>query len=187
MYDETKGDLTDLAGTLLLAHPHLKDSNFVRSVILMTTHEEEGSLGVVLNKSADLVLGEVNSEFIDYGLGQVPLFNGGPVATDQIILAGWELLVETNQFRLSFGMNPEVAQRKMQECSSITMRAFRGYSGWEPGQLADELEANAWVLSEMNGEAITEMEGDRLWKHLIMEINPELGLLSYAPSEESDN
>lgn len=187
MYDESKADITDMAGSLLLAHPHLKDANFLHSVILMTTHEEEGSLGVMLNKNSGLLLHEVNSEFADYGLGDVPLYNGGPVGTDQIILAGWELLVETNQFKLSFGMNPEVAQQKMIQSPSMNMRAFRGYSGWDAGQLIEELDANAWVVAQMNGEAISEMEGDALWRHLIMDINPELGLLTFAPDEEDEN
>ncbi|MCH6256733.1 YqgE/AlgH family protein [Puniceicoccaceae bacterium K14] len=187
MFDDSKSDFPDMAGLLLLAHPHLKDPNFLHSVILMTTHEENGSLGVVLNKNSGMRLSEVNTEFVDYGLGEVPLYNGGPVGTDQIILAGWELLIETNRFRLSFGMDPKIAQQKMLETPSINMRAFRGYAGWEAGQLAGELESNTWVQSQMNGQAITDMEGESLWRHLMLDIDPDLALLAFAPEKDGEN
>lgn len=181
MLNDYIGDGIELSGSLLLAHPHLKDPNFVRSVILMTTHEEEGSLGVVINKSAGLVLREVNPEFDNYGLGDVPLYIGGPVCQDQVLMAAWKVLPETNEFKLYFGLDPETAQRKREEDSKLELRAFRGYSGWGKGQLLSEIYDNAWVVSSVDGFALTKLAGDRLWRKVIMNINLELGLLSMAP------
>ena len=60
MFQEDDSDEIEILGSLMLAHPHLKDPNFARSVVLMTAHEDEGSLGVVVNRSAGMNLGEVD-------------------------------------------------------------------------------------------------------------------------------
>ncbi|EDY80491.1 conserved hypothetical protein [Verrucomicrobiia bacterium DG1235] len=187
MYDETQDDSAPLTGSLLLAHPHLKDPNFASSVVLLTRHEESGSLGVVLNKGTGERLGQLSSEFADCGLGEVPVYLGGPVNQNQIILAAWKLIPEKGQFQLYFGMEPLVAQSKMETDPDLEFRAFKGYSGWSEGQLVGELEDNAWVVSEVDAESISTKEGSDLWRHLIMEVNPELGLLSLVPEDPDSN
>ena len=119
MYDETEDEEIELAGSLLLAHPHLTDPNFKQSVVLMTAHNDDGSVGVVINRSLNLTLKDVNSEFADYGLENVPLYYGGPVNENQILLAAWELLTDSNEFKLYFGMRPEEAQKRALELSLI--------------------------------------------------------------------
>ena len=69
MFQEDDSSAFEIPGSLMLAHPHLKDPNFARSVVLMTAHEEEGSLGVVINRSAGLNLGQVDASFADRSLG----------------------------------------------------------------------------------------------------------------------
>lgn len=188
MYDETK-DESDiaLAGSLLLAHPHLRDPNFANSVVLMTTHEEQGSLGVVLNRSTGKRLGELSAEFADSTLSGVPVYSGGPVSPNQIILAAWKALPEEGQFQLFFGMEPLVAESKMQTDPELTVRAFQGYAGWGEGQLVGELDDNAWVVCDVDGEALNDLEGRELWMKLIMSVNPELGLISFEPDQPESN
>lgn len=171
----------------MLAHPHLTDPNFVRSVILMTAHEEDGSLGVVVNKFSGQKLGEVDASFRDYGLGNVPLYIGGPVATDQVILGGWKIDPVVGSFKLFFGLEPALAASKLDEDPDISLRAFRGYAGWGEGQLESELSNNAWVVSDMDSQALSELEGDDLWRHVIININLELGLMSLAPEHPEVN
>ena len=66
-----------LGGSLLLAHPSLRDDNFKRTVILIASHDSEGAMGVVLNRPLEKQLGELNDEFAQSPLSQVPLFAGG--------------------------------------------------------------------------------------------------------------
>ncbi len=176
-----------IAGSLMLAHPHLKDPNFVRSVILMTAHEEEGALGVVVNKFSGLTLGEVDSGFADFGLDQVPLYIGGPVSSDQVLLAAWKVDPPLGEFKLFFGLDPAAAREKLDEDPNLSLRAFRGYAGWGKGQLESELSDNAWIVSDMDGQAMAELEGDALWRHVIINNNLELGLLSLAPERPEVN
>lgn len=171
----------------MLAHPHLKDPNFVRSVVLMTNHEEEGSIGVVVNKSAGLSLNEVDPSFSEFGLGDVPLYIGGPVSTDQVILAAWNSDPHSGEFRLFFGLDPAIAKQRVEEDPGLKIRAFRGYAGWGKGQLESELSDNAWIVSEMDSFALSQLEGDELWRHVIININLELGLMSMAPERPEVN
>lgn len=187
MYNETKDDNLSLAGSLLLAHPHLQDVNFARSVVLMTAHENAGSLGVVLNYSTGKRLGELSSEFKDSGLANVPVYVGGPVNREQIIIAAWKALPEEGQFKLYFGLEPVIAQSKMETDPDLEFRAFQGYSGWGEGQLVDELEDNAWVVADIDTEILTSYEGPELWKQLIMDVNPELGIISLEPESPESN
>lgn len=187
MFHESEDNSFRIPGSLMLAHPHLTDPNFVKSVILMTAHEEDGSLGVVVNKFAGQKLGEVDASFRDYGLGNVPLYIGGPVATDQVILGGWKIDPVLGSFKLFFGLEPALAASKLDEDPDISLRAFRGYAGWGKGQLESELSNNAWVLSDMDSQALSELEGDDLWRHVIININLELGLMSLAPEHPEVN
>lgn len=188
MYDETKDDNDiALAGSLLLAHPHLRDPNFAHSVVLMTTHEESGSLGVVLNMSAGQKLRELSPEFDEAGLGEVPVYVGGPVNQNQIILAAWKTLSEEGQFQLFFGLEPLIARSKMETDPDLVFRAFKGYSGWSEGQLLGELKDNAWVVTEVDSDLISRLEGRSLWQKLIMGVNPELGLISMEPEDPDSN
>ena len=187
MYDESHEDTIELAGSLLLAHPHLKDPNFACSVVLMTAHEDGGSLGVVLNRSTGKRLRDVSPDFDELGLGDVPLYIGGPVSQEQVILAAWKTLTDEGAFKLYFGMEPSVAQSKMLTDPDLEFRAFKGYSGWGEGQLLGELEDNAWVVSDVDANSLSTLEGEQLWRHLIMEVNPELGLISLEPKDPDSN
>jgi len=177
----------DLAGSLVLAHPHLRDPNFVRTVVLMTAHEKEGSLGVVVNRPSGKRLKDVSEEFEIYGLGEVPLFEGGPVASDQIILAAWNLSHEAGSFKLYFGLEPSAAREKLEEEPELQVRAFRGYAGWGEGQLENELKERAWVVARMDGEAFASLEGEELWRRVLSNLDPKLGLLALAPDRPEDN
>ncbi len=187
MYDETHQDTVQLAGSLLLAHPHLKDPNFACSVVLLTTHEDGGSVGVVLNQNTGKRLRDYSPDFVDLDLGDLPVYIGGPVSPDQITLAAWKAMPEEGQFQLYFGMEPTIAQSKLQTDPDLEFRAFKGYSGWSEGQLLGELEDNAWVVTEIDSQSISEFDGAELWRRLIIEVNPELGLIALEPEEPDSN
>ena len=86
----TSGNPESLAGSLLVAHPSLRDPNFRRTVILMTTHGEDGAMGVVLNRPLLKRLGQLGGDFALGELSDVPIFSGGPVQTEQLIIAAWK-------------------------------------------------------------------------------------------------
>ena len=134
---ESRKDTKDtLAGSLLLAHPSMRDPNFRHSVVLMSVHNAEGAMGVVLNRPMGKRLGEFSGDFALGPLAGVPLFTGGPVQTEQVVLAAWES--RTDGFRLHFGVEPAKAIELLEEAGAH-VRAFVGYSGWSAGQFENEM------------------------------------------------
>src|ERR1041385_4734972 len=104
MRERRKVTKDTLAGSLLLAHPAMRDPNFRHSVVLMSAHNAEGAMGVVLNRPLGKRLGELSGDFALGPLAGVPLFKGGPVQTDQLVLVAWQ--VHPEGFRLHFGVDP---------------------------------------------------------------------------------
>ena len=116
---------TSLAGSILLAHPTLRDPNFRRSVVLLSAHDEEGAMGVVVNRPLQQTLADLDEAFGTSGLAKVPVYAGGPVQAKQVILCGWRFTGLDNTFRLHFGLMPERAEELMRE-EGLQLRAFLG-------------------------------------------------------------
>jgi putative transcriptional regulator len=168
-----------LAPGLLLAAPRLGDPNFVRSVVLLGHHDEEGALGWVLNGEA---LAPVHRVLRDAGL--VPegfaLPEGGAYATS-VRLGGpvtpgsaWLL------YRKADGIEPLSGDLSVGEDHAVTcaresiealasgrgpswFRLLLGYAGWAPGQLESEIAAGAWLPARLDPSLLLDREPDELW------------------------
>jgi putative transcriptional regulator len=175
------------AGSLLLAHPNLLDPNFRRSVILLSAHAaEEGSIGVVVNRPSGKTLGEYDPELSESSLAGVPLFFGGPVATEQLILAAWKWCADEGSFKLYFGIDGEKAKSLQAADSEYQLRGFLGHAGWSEGQLDEELDQGSWVLSGCL--PILKSEPGKIdWHELLCQERSELRLLADAPDDPSLN
>ncbi|MBP7481854.1 MAG: YqgE/AlgH family protein [Lacunisphaera sp.] len=175
-----------LAGQLLLAHPALKESNFKRTVVLLSAHNAEGAMGVVLNRPLDKQLGELNTEFALSPLAGVPVYAGGPVETEQLIIVAWQWLETGHAFQLQFGLEPEKAA-ELVGTAGVTLRAFLGYAGWERGQLERELKHDTWLVTAVEGEILGKSDGTALWRQILGGIDPELKLLAEEPEDPTVN
>ena len=175
-----------LAGQLLLAHPALRDPNFRRSVILLSVHNGDGAMGVVLNRPLDKQLGELNTAFALGPLAGVPVYCGGPVSPDQLIIVSWQWLTEDNAFQLHFGIDPEQAAGLI-GTAGVTFRAFLGYAGWTKGQLEDEMKHATWFATMVAGGQLEKQDGTSLWRSMLGSIDPELKLLAYEPDDPAVN
>lgn len=178
---------SSLAGSLLVAHPELQDPQFSQSVVLLSVHgEESGSVGVIVNQPLNQTMAEYDSEFVSTPLAHVPLYNGGPVAKDKIVLVGWEWLERGNVFRMYFGISEERAINLCQKDPNIEMRAFLGHSSWDYKQLESELEQKAWLVSSVKGHDVT-LRSDEMWKNMLTSVGPELLYMVDAPVDPSKN
>ena len=174
----------NLVGTLLLAHPALKDPNFRRCVVLMSAHSEEGAMGVVLNRPLGKRLGELSGDFALGPLATVPIFTGGPVQTDQLVLAAWQ--ARDDGFRLHFGIEPEKARELATE-EGTHLRAFLGYSGWSAGQLENEMKHKTWVVADVPDDLLTQAQDDALWRTVLSREGAEWKLLAGEPEHPEEN
>jgi putative transcriptional regulator len=175
-----------LAGSLLLAHPSLREATFRRSVILISAHDANGAMGVVLNRPLGKNLGELTGDFAYGPLASVPIFKGGPVQTEQLLLCGWKLHDDGTGFQLMFGIDPARAT-KLQEESGVHLRAFLGYSGWSGGQLENELKQHTWVVTPVVTGALESEQDDALWKTILGGISFEWKLLANEPEDMEQN
>ncbi len=184
MRERRKAEKETVAGSLLLAHPSLKDPNFRRTVVLMSAHGSDGAMGVVLNRPLGKRLGELNGEFALGPLASVPLYCGGPVETKQLLLAAWQ--TRDDGFQLHFGIEPEKAAQLIAE-EGAHIRAFLGYSGWTRGQLENEIRQNTWVVAEVPADLLEHPQDDGLWREVLLGVGDEWRLLADEPDDTSRN
>ncbi|MSU48754.1 MAG: YqgE/AlgH family protein [Opitutus sp.] len=184
MRERRKVSKDTLAGSLLLAHPGMKDPNFRRSVVLMSAHNAEGAMGVVLNRPMGKRLGELSGDFALGPLASVPLFNGGPVQNEQLVLAAWQ--TRDDGFRLHFGIEPDKAVQLLEE-EGTHVRGFLGYSGWSAGQLENEMKLGTWVVVEVPEDLLTQSQGEGLWRTVLGREGAEWRLLADEPEDPEVN
>jgi Putative transcriptional regulator len=175
-----------LAGALLLAHPGLKDANFRRSVVLLSAHDEKGAMGIILNRPLHKRLGQLDAQFALSPLANVPLFHGGPVDTDRLLLCAWRFHADGSGFQLLFGIDPLKAEEILAE-GGLHLRAFLGYSGWSAGQLENELAQHTWVISPLMAPTLDLDQDESLWRTILSGINPQWKLLAGEPDDPERN
>ena len=174
-----------LAGRLLVSHPQLRDDHFRETVVLLHTHDAgEGALGVIVNRPLGRVLGQIKSTAELKPLDDVPLFEGGPVATDRLAFGGWRFPVNAEP-EVRFGLDQEEAALLARD-GRFSLAAYIGYAGWSPGQLEKELKMNAWVVCPFDASC-AELEGVELWKKLLERHRPELRLEADSPENPGLN
>ena len=144
---------TELIGRLLVATPELGDGTFERSVVLLLDHDEDGALGVVLNRPTPVEVADVLPTWQPLTTDPGVLFQGGPVALDSAlglaVVPGADDDEEPLGFRRVVGrlglvdldLPPEVLAAEV-----TRLRIFAGYAGWSAGQLEEELLQGAWYV-----------------------------------------
>jgi len=176
-------------GKLLLSEPFLPDPNFERTVILLTEHNEEGSVGFVLNKPSESRVMDVMEELnID-----LPIFIGGPVQQDTLhfIHRNQELkdAIEIAD-GIFWGGNFDhlVLLIETGQLSVTDIKFFLGYSGWSPLQLEEELKADSWIVSDrISQDLLFETLPDKMWKNALRELGGRFSVYSNYPEDPRMN
>ena len=136
------------SGILLISDPFLKDPNFMRTVVFLCEHQEQGSFGFVLNRKYENTIDELIPELESH---KIPLFYGGPVQMDTIhflhqypdtITGGQEVM---KGIYWGGDFDKVVEMIKNDEIDEKKIRFFIGYSGWSDGQLKNELQEKSWL------------------------------------------
>jgi len=177
-----------LAGSLLIAHPGLTEPNFNKSVVLISLHtSEDGAMGVVINRPLGKSLGDHKKDYAFSSLSDIPLYEGGPVNKEQVILIAWKMDREHKDFKIYFGINPEKAEIMRRKEPTLVLRGFLGHAGWEKGQIEGEVKQNAWIVSPIDGSIILNDDGKILWQKILFRASPELRFLADIPEDPSVN
>jgi putative transcriptional regulator len=173
-----------LKGQFMMAMPGLMDPNFYQTVTCICEHNENGAMGIIINRVQPSVSGrdvfeELQIEFAP-GAQSIPVHIGGPVHLGEIfVLHGSPL-----NWEASLIVTPSVAMSNTRDVlEAIAMnqgpRSFiicLGCAGWGPGQLEAEIRENAWLTSPIFEENIFELPIELRWEEAVkkMGINPTL-------------
>jgi len=177
--------ITPRTASLLLSEPFMLDPNFQRSVVLLCAHNEEGTVGYVLNQPAVLQLGDVISDLPE---ATFPLFIGGPVAHDSLHfihkcpdkLPGGADLGNGLHWGGNFEALTILAQNN--QISHDEIKFFLGYSGWSPGQLDRELTENTWaVANDYNPDIVLVADHENLWKEAVVALGEKYAHVAKFP------
>jgi putative transcriptional regulator len=177
-------------GKLLIAEPSiLNDPSFNRSVILLTKHNSEGSVGFILNKLSDYKLNELVSE-INIAL---PVYYGGPVEQENLYFIHKlpDLIINSVEIGDGFywGGNMEIIIELInsQKISKDEIRFFLGYSGWDAQQLEEELKIDSWKIVENKFNNILKIDESTFWKNQLTEFGGKYLIWANAPVNPSLN
>lgn len=172
-------------GDLLISEPFLNDPNFVRTVVLLCEHNEEGSFGFVLNKPSQITIHELIEEVEDR---DDTVFVGGPVQqnTLQFIHRNNDLIEGGMEVShgLYWGGNFEQMLTILDGnlIGKNEIKFFVGYSGWAAGQLKGELELNSWIIFRNVGvEKIFDTNVESLWKEVLKTMGGKYKIISNFP------
>ena len=171
------GTETELAApTFLIAVPQLSDPNFARAVVLILEHGDQGSMGLVVNRTSSLPMGAFcASQGMDYqGDPGALVYQGGPVQTDRAFVlhsqqqAGPETEEIWGGVCLSYSLE---SLRVLVDEPPERLRMYLGYAGWGPGQLADEISGGGWLLSCPTSQVLFNTEPENMWEAALAELH----------------
>lgn len=178
-----------LAGQLLLASPSLRDPNFLRTVVLVGAHSEEGAMGVVLNRPSTVTVGEAVPQLGAAVEEGEPLYVGGPVQPTSVVFLAEFLDPSVAELLVLGRIGFPSAGTGVDELAAATARrrVFAGYAGWGEGQLDAEVEQGDWIRDAAVPEDVFCELPLQLWSDVLTRKGGSYALLARMPPDPSVN
>ena len=177
-------------GRVLLSEPFLSEPYFKRSVIILTEHNEEGSIGFILNKPLDISLPSAIPDFPKFNGS---LYLGGPVNKNKLFFihtVGNKIKGSTEIINGLFwggDINLLIKLIEANKVSASEFRLFAGYAGWGVKQLDNEFKAKSWIVAEADVEQIMDENTNRLWGNILKTMGKEYAMIANFPENPSLN
>ena len=177
-----------LNNQFLIAMPNLNDPNFFHSVTLMCQHNEEGALGITVNRPATLKLGEVffqmDLDVVNPESKEIPVFWGGPVQQERGFIlhspeldSRWESTLPVSD-KLSLSTSKDILEAIAQDKGPKDFLVALGYAGWGLGQLEKEISANAWLHTTCQNTILFDTPVDQRWSAAAGQLGIDISLLT---------
>jgi putative transcriptional regulator len=181
---------TWLTGKLLVAMPVLDDPAFARSVVLLIDHDEDGALGVVLNRASDVPVSEATDTLLELVPAPGVLFGGGPVEPTALVAIGHtqdghshtDTTIADGLRLVDLDQDPVLAGVELSQ-----VRLFAGYAGWAPGQVEHEVWHGAWAVVDAHPSDVFTPEPETLWRTVLARQPGPLRLLATFPEDANLN
>ncbi len=189
----TTGSQADLsAGMLLLATPALLDPNFADTVVLLLDVDDDGALGVVLNRPSGVPVTAVLDAWSEVVAEPEVLFQGGPVSTQGALAVGMlrDADDEPVGFRAVHGLLGIVdldTPVELMDGSLAGLRIFAGYAGWGAGQLESEIDEGSWYVVAAQAPDVFRLDPSDLWRDVLRRQPGQLAWHSTRPADPEHN
>jgi putative transcriptional regulator len=171
-----------LRGQLLIASPQLTDY-FRRTVVLVVEHNEDGAMGIVLNRPTEAEVSEVVPSLAGMADEDDVVHSGGPVEPDSVLALGdfVDPGESGKQVAGSLGLlDPDRPEPELRH-----LRVFAGYAGWAPGQLDAEMQQDAWIVTPARPEDA--FSPDDVWPRVVQRKGGNFALMATMPLDPKLN
>jgi len=157
-------------GCVLIAEPLLQDPNFVRSVVLIIAHNEEGTYGLTLNRPLSI---DTEMVFENLELPPLNLYEGGPVGLGEMFYLHrlGDKIPESVQLmpNVYCGGDFEAIRSEIMIQGEENFRFFAGYAGWGPGQLEQEIKEKSWIVANIESRLIWDADA-KIWQEALSSL-----------------
>ena len=174
---------SSLLNQLLIAMPGMRDPNFSATVTLICEHDEEGALGIIINRPTTLSVGglleQLDLELPDKIQAETPVMAGGPVAPERGFVihdAGdrYDTTVKVSD-GIHLTMSRDVLDSLADGSGPVNSLVALGYAGWQPGQLENEILSNSWLNAPATPELLFNVPYERRWSAAAESVGIDLG------------
>jgi putative transcriptional regulator len=178
-----------LAGHFLIASPAIHDPNFRQTVVFVTAHNEEGAVGLILNRRSDATVGDAVPQLVPVTSDEEAIFVGGPVNPEGVAVlaefddpdeAGIVVLEDVGFVALDDAIDEGLPQLQR-------ARVFAGVAGWGPEQLEEELERDDWIIEPADADDIFTDDPETLWSDVLRRKGGQYELVARMPFDPSLN
>ena len=161
-----------LTNQFLIAMPAMTDANFAQTVTFIWEHNEDGALGIIINRPLQMRLADVFEQLSMPShaspLGHQPVMQGGPVQTDRGFVVhhaggAWEHTRQVSS-RIQVTTSPDILSAMASGVGPETALVALGYAGWSAGQLESELIQNAWLTVPCDERILFDTPYDQRWR-----------------------
>lgn len=177
---------TYLKHHFLIAMPHMEDPRFAHSVIYLCEHNEEGAMGLVINRPSGLNLGDVLEQTapelsVPAEIGSRVVFSGGPVQAERgfVLHRGpqqWESSLDLGPLQLT--TSRDILMDMSTGSGPTEVFVALGYASWDAGQLDQELADNVWLNCPANYQILFELAAEQRLDAAARHLGIDLNLLS---------
>ncbi len=177
-------------GKVLLAEPFSLDTNFKRSAVLLTEHDQEGSVGFIMNKPLNIKIEELLSNFPEF---ESEVYFGGPVATDSIhyLHDVGDILDDSIKIQRGIYWGGDFDKLKFLIDSKLVLprniRFYVGYSGWSSGQLHEEMDFGSWIVAHMHANYLFKSKASDLWETILTNKGNTFSVIAKVPEAPNWN